>query len=258
MRILIRLAALLSFVAIVTPAGRLQAEDFRIETKVFSVKEKDPVSQNITLFHSGVVYDYLSNPTRVAVFDQPHGRFVLLDPTRKVKTYINTDQVLTFCGVLRTWAINGPNEFLKFCGNPEFKTDYSEKSGELTLASDYLTYKIQTTRGKTSEAAHQVREFSDWYTRLNSMTNPGSTPPFARLAVNEELDRHGLIASQVQLTIPPQFQLGGKAMAMRSEHTIAWRLLARDLNRISETGDQLAKYESVTFDVFMREQVTKK
>ena len=32
----------------------------------------------------------------------------------------------------------------------------------------------------TPEAAAQYREFSDWYGRFNTMSNPGSTPPFAR------------------------------------------------------------------------------
>ena len=56
------------------------AEDFRIETKVYSGRDKSPVSQNVTLFQAGYVYDYMADPERVAVFDRAHGRFILLDP----------------------------------------------------------------------------------------------------------------------------------------------------------------------------------
>ena len=51
------------------------------------------MSQNTTLFEAGYVYDYLSDPDRVAVFDQPHGRFIVLDPVRKVKAEVKTDDV---------------------------------------------------------------------------------------------------------------------------------------------------------------------
>jgi hypothetical protein len=226
------------------------AEDLRIETKVFAGKEKAPVSQNTTLFHDGFVYDYLSDPQQIAVFDKHRGRFVLLDPSRKLKTEISTDQVLTFCGELRTFAINHSNGFLQFCGKPQFAVEYSEKSSDLLLSSEFMNYKIHALRAKSPEAANQIREFSDWYARLNSMTNTGGPPPFARLAVNEELARRELVAGQVELSIPPQLQLGGKSVNMRSEHEIYWRLLRSDLERISETHTQLVNFKSAPFFEF--------
>ena len=72
------------------------------------------MSHTTTLFHDGFVYDYLNDPPQVAVFDKPHGRFVLLDPGRKLKTDITTDQVLTFCGELRAYANSHANGFLQF------------------------------------------------------------------------------------------------------------------------------------------------
>lgn len=229
-----------------------RGEDFRIETKVFVAGEKDPLSQNVTLFRAGVVYDYLADPPRIAVFDKPHGRFVLLDTVKKQKTEINTEQVSTFCAELRNLAVSGPNRFLKFMGDPQFNPALDERTGELTMASEFVTYKVQTTPAKSPEIAHQVREFSDWYMRLNVMTNRGSMPPFARLAVNEELDNNTLIATQVEMTLAAQNRNNAKPIVMRSEHAVAWRLLARDLDRISETGNQLANFKTVSFTDFMQ------
>jgi hypothetical protein len=197
----------------------------------------------------------LTDPPQVAVFDKPHHRFVLLDGVRRQKTDISAEQVLTFCSELRSLVLSGPNSFLKFCGEPRFTPELDEKSGELLKSSEFMTYKIETTRAKTPEIGHQVREFSDWYARLNVMTNRGSRPPFPRLAVNEELDKQGLIATQVHLTIPPQEILGGKPVFNRSEHVVTWGLLPRDLKKISETYDNLANFKPVSFAEFMQPSV---
>lgn len=233
------------------------AEDFRIETKVFVDNDKAPVSQTVTLFRAGVVYDYLADPPRVAVFDKPHGRFVLLDVVHKHKTEIDAEQVMNFCDELRNLAVSGPNAYLKFMGNPQFEPALDEHSGKLTMASEFVTYKVQTTPAKNAEVAHQIREFSDWYMRLNAMTQRGSRPPFPRLAVNEELDRRELVATHVQMTLAEQGRATKQPLVMRSEHAVAWRLLPRDLDRISETGNQLANFRSVSFNEFMQPRVTR-
>jgi hypothetical protein len=80
------------------------------------------------------------------------------------------------------------------------------------------------------------------------MLNPGSQPPFPRLAVNEELAKRGLIASKVTLTIPAQVQRPGQTL--RTEHKINYRLLQKDQKTIDETDRQLASFEKVSFAQF--------
>jgi hypothetical protein len=220
------------------------AEDFRIETKVYVGKGKTPVSENITLFQAGYVYDYLSEPEQVAVFDQPHGRFILLDLEHKMKAEIKTDKVLEFASRLKDLVGKNSSPFMKFAADPEFETGFSEE-GELTLESKFITYQMKTEPAQTPKAADQYRDFSDWYARFNAMTNPGSTPPFARLAVNEQLAERGLVPTEVQLTINAQNGLAARAVTMRSEHHYSWRLLQRDMERIAETANQLATFRTV-------------
>jgi len=233
------------------------AENFRIETKVYAGKVKAPVSQNTTLFKGGYVYDYLSDPERVAVFDKPHGRFILLDPTRKLKTEIKTDEVLSFATKFHEWAAKSSNAFMRFAADPTFEISFSE-DGELTLKSQHINYRLQTEPAKTPEAADQYREFSDWYARFNVMSNPGATPPFARMTVNSELADRGLVPAEVQLTIPPQVTLGVPGVTMRSEHKVSWRLLQRDDERIAETANQLATFTLVDFTAFQEAKVSKR
>jgi len=238
------------------------ADDFRIKTDVFATDSKIALSQNITLFRAGYVYDYLTHPQkantvdRVAVFDQQHGRFIVLDPARKVKAEVKTDDVLLFASKLQTLvAAKSSNAFTKFAADPEFEVDFSQ-DGELKMTSPHMTYELKTIPANTPEAAAQYREFSDWYGRFNTMSNPGSTPPFARMAVNAELARRGLVPTEVHLTVPRQ--RGVDATALRSEHHVSWRLLPKDAERIETTATQLTTFKLVDFDQFERTKVAKR
>ena len=225
------------------------ADDFRIETKLFNGGGKEPVSQTTTLFKAGRVYDYLSGPPQVAVFDKPRGRFRLLDIGRQVQTEISTEKVLTFSEELQTNAAKSKSAYLRFVAHPTFDTKVDAESGELTLSSQHLTYRAETEKPEADEAAQQYREFSDWYARLNAMMNPGSQPPFARLALNNELAKHGKLPKKVNLVIPAQVAGWGKDL--RSEHRIHYNLLPRDLKSIDETDHQLATFKQIAFKEFI-------
>ena len=244
------------------PSAAAWADDFRIQTDVYAAKSKIPLSQNTTLFRAGYVYDYLTHPQRatsvdrVAVFDKAHGRFIVLDPARKVKAEVKTDEVLLFASKQQEFVTaKSSNAFNKFAVDPEFETDFSQ-DGELKMTSPHMTYELKTIPANTPEAAAQYREFSDWYGRFNTMSNPGSTPPFARMAVNAELVKRGLVPTEVHLTVPTQS--GVKAASLRSEHHVAWRLLPRDAERIEETANQLATFKLVDFDQFERTKLMKR
>ncbi len=53
--------------------GAAEADDFRIETKVFTGKETEPSSETLTLFRGGQVFDFLTKPNEITLFDKPRG-----------------------------------------------------------------------------------------------------------------------------------------------------------------------------------------
>src|SRR5262245_19367889 len=106
------------------------AEDFRIETRVYEGKSKDVVSKNLKLFRTVVVYDYLSDPPQVAIFDKTRGRFKLLDPVRKVRTEVSTETVLEVSQELQLKAAKAPTAFLKFAAHPTFEPELDDKTGQ--------------------------------------------------------------------------------------------------------------------------------
>ncbi len=238
-------AAKLAILAVVLGAcaARVPADDFRIETKVYSGKSKNPISQNTTLFRAGYVYDYMdSGSARIVVFDQRGGRFVVLDPVKRVKAEVKADDVRKLVDELHDLAAKSSNPNMKFAADPQFDVEFSE-DGELTLSSPQMTYKLQTMAAPSDSATQQYREFSDWYARFNTMANPGSTPPFPRLSVNAELAKRGLVPTEVQLNT--------RAVSARTEHYVTWRLLDSDHKRMAKTANQLATFDEVDFKAFL-------
>jgi hypothetical protein len=232
-------------------SNRAAADDFRIETKVFVGKETEPASEDLTLFRGEQVYDFLSKPKEVTVFDKPRSRVILLDPARRVKTEVTTERLMAFSDELRTWCGKQADPLLKFAANPRFDQSLDKASGELVFTSPFMTYRIATVKAGSDDIARQYLEFSDSYARLNAMTNPGSTPPFPRLTIDEALFLSHAVPERVQLTMPPRSRFGGKTTVVRSEHSVNWRLLDADQQRIQEAEEFLVTFTPLTLERYL-------
>jgi hypothetical protein len=230
---------------------RAVADDFRIETKIYSGKEAEPVSQNLTLFRGNEVYDFLDKPTEITVFDPPRGRVILLDPARRVKAEVKLERLAAFSEDLKHWCGRQTDPMLRFAADAKFEQTLDDTTGELVFTSQFLTYRVQTLRADTEAIAEQYRDFSDSYARLNALTNPGSLPPFPRLAVNEALFRSRMIPEKVQLTIPSRSHFGGKPTTMRTEHAVNWRLLQSDLEQIDKAAEYLVTFTPLPLEKYL-------
>lgn len=235
-----------------------RGDDFRIETKIFVGDEPQPVSRNLTLFHQGVVYDFLADPEQIAVFRHSvtgdGGRFILLDPQRKVRAEISSEKILTFLNGLRAWAASQNDPLLTFAAHPDFKEAFDPVRGELRLESDVMRYFLTTEEPRGEADVALYHEFSDWYGRLGAVTHVGSLPPFPRLAVNNSLARHHRIPRTVRLTIPARRPYRTNDVVMRAEHTIRWRLARQDQQRIERVGEQLVEFKLLPYEEFQLER----
>lgn len=225
------------------------AEGFRIHTKIFVGDERRPASETTTLFLDGAVYDFLDAPPQAAVFrkplgDQP-GRFILLDPERRVRTELTTDKLAGAMDKLRTWAGQQRDPFLRFAADPEFDESFDPGSGRLVLASHLENYRAETMRSDQPQALAQYREFLDWYTRLNALLSAGP-PPEPRLRLNAALARYRVVPVTVELT------RAGDKEKLRAEHDFTWRLSRDDLQRIDGVRASLASYRPVTNEEYLQ------
>ncbi len=243
-----RMWCVLAVLVLALPSAR--AEDFRIATKIYQDKGKEPVAENLTLFSSGVVYDFLlTAPQEIAIFDTQRERFILLDTTKRKKTTILADDVLRFTTLMKARAAKSRNKLVRFMGSPEFEENYDVRRRTLTLDHSLMTYRVESEKAPSESAAREYRHFADWYVRLNA-TRPGGKPPFARLEVNRALFERQLIPGSVELTIPARSWALGKTVKIRAEHAVSWQLLPADRRRIDLADEYLAKFKDVGFEDF--------
>lgn len=241
----IRRAVWLLVWATVGPVG---AAEFRIESRIYQGKDKQPLSRSLTLFHAGVIYDYLDEPKRVAVLDPKGGRFILLDPQRKLRAEVKTSDVRRFTDGLQELLTKSGSAQARFQARPSFAVDWNEPSGVLSLTSETLSYTVDARPAPSAEVAEQYREFCDWCAQLNALLSPAGSPPFARFALDRELVGRSLVPKQVSLHVGGM--LGSPTVKMHSEHEFAWRLLDADRRRIDETGQQLSSFAPINVSNF--------
>jgi len=228
--------------------GEAQTQDFRIETHVFVGDEPEAISHTVTLFASGVVYDFVDDPAQTAVFRHPTatrpGQFILLDPDGQRRTEISTERIERLMKKLSRWADQQENELLKFSAKPEFEETYDESTGQLTLSSPVWTYHVATVPVEEATALARFREFSDWYARLNTMMH-GTPPPMPRLKLNEAFTRHGVVPVEIRRTVSED------SAELRATHLFSWRLSREDRARLDEVRLHLTNFDKVENKFFL-------
>lgn len=225
------------------------AQSFRMETDVFVGAGREPAVQYLTLFTADAVYDFrLSEPEEITLVDVKRNRLVLLDPTRKMKSTLSTDDVLQFSAALKTQLVTASDPIFNFATNPSFETSFDEQTEWLTLSSKQLTYRVKGSRPKLAEAVGRYHEFADWSARLNTM-RPGNLPPFARIAANKAIADRGWLPEEVERVVVPT-KFGQRKLEMKTRHLVNWILSETDKKRIDRVGDLLATLPETSIHVY--------
>jgi hypothetical protein len=246
-----RLAAF-ALAAAITPLAA--AVDFRIETRVYTGKEETPITQNTTLVANGVIYDFAENTGRVAIFREGQGdkdgRFVLIDPSRSVKTEISIERLDAAIKNLCTWAKTSTDPLVKFSAEPEFDPLYIKDTGVLTMEATSMTYRMATISVPHRETWRDLRNYFNGYAKLNCIL-ASSLPPMPRLQVNETLELHNVVPVEVNLTM-----IGSPNL--RAEHLFTWMLSKDDRARITLVQEQLVSFKDISNKEFQAQRVAAK
>lgn len=240
---MIQLRGLLAWLAL--GASLTFAEDFRIRNEVYSGNKQ--ISETITLFRGGQVYDILRAPDEIVVFDPVRSRFVLLKPARSIRTEITLDQINRMVEDLKVELVNRGGGLQQFLASPSYEIK-QENPKETRFEGDYASYVVKTEKAASLLAARQFSQFSDAYTRLNVMNNPAL---LARQPINTWLADQERVPTEVEVTYYKKtLGIRSKQQSYRSEHAITWFLSQDDLKRIEKIDRWLVTFEAVDFDTY--------
>ncbi|QEG34220.1 hypothetical protein [Bythopirellula goksoeyrii] len=245
------LLALLTLLILTGPVGLCFSQELRIETEIFADDQEEPLSKTVTLFDSNTVYDFTENPPAIAVFRPPtashDGQFILLDLQSERRTEVSTERITGLIDKLVRWASDQKDPLLNFCADPQFEETFDKSTGMLSLTSELWNYRVATVPADDPTTLKRYREFTDWYTRLNTMMN-STPPPGPRLELNKALEKHGVVPVEIQRTVD------SSSSTLRAVHLITWRLSRADRARLEEARHHLATFEKVDNAEFIAQQ----
>jgi hypothetical protein len=242
------LAAGHSTLAVAAPQG------FRIDNTVQVINQQGPPAESTTIFLDGVAYDYMTAPAETVIFQQAANRFILLNLKARTRAELTTAEIGAFTDRLQEVTAQKSDPLAKFLAAPKFQEHFNEATGELSLTSPWVTYRLTLGPAEDPAAIQQYHEFSDWYARLNALLVPGSRPPFARLVVNAALAQRNATPSQVVLTLAAA-KSDRQPITIHSTHRIVRPLPSADLDRVAKTRESMARFKLVGFDQYRKQEM---
>ena len=223
------------------------AQEFRLDSQVYSGDSSEPVSHNVTLFSPKLVCDYLMSnevdpqPIEIVVFDTRQKLIVLLDPARKVRVEIPYLQTMKLTDALRRETLQ--NDRAKFLVNDEYEEDSDLVENWFTLSSPNIQYQIKGNRPKDETIIPAYLDFLDHFTRLSS-TDPKRIPPFPRMRLNRTIKTLGWIPSEVKIK-GYKNELFREAFTATSRHNVTSGLTATDRRMITDAKELWMQFSAV-------------
>ncbi len=217
--------------------SRANAQEFRIESEVYSGDSTEPGSHNITLFSGGMIYDYQmsneadSQPVEIAVYDSRDQSFVLIDCERNMRLEVSHVELIKMLEGLRQQTLR--DDQTSFLINEPFEENYDFASGIVTLDSASISYRFQGKQPDDVSILPVYFQFIDQFSQLNA-SDPHKLPPFPRLRLNQSIQKFGWIPDTIHVTLRPN-PLFRSQVDLTSKHTLIPELSNADQLRIAET-----------------------
>lgn len=243
------LTAAATVASVASAAEPNAAEHYRIFSQVYVGASAEPTAENLTLYSSAAVYDFLIGGNETAILDFAKKRFYLLDGVRQVQTEIDCQTLHRFNFEARADIDARPqiSPIIRFAARPKYDVQYDARESRLELRSGVIDYRVDCVAAPRREVAESFRIFADWYAQLNA-TRVGALPPYARSELNAELLERGLLPSRVTRTL----HADGKTFVARSQHELAWKWEPGDRKRVEEATRWRRSFKSVSFSVYRR------
>ena len=245
--VLIAIVAMTLVLVSVTGNRGALGQEFRIESQVYSDGSSLPVSQNITLFSEGLVYDFqLSNdaqpkPLEIVIFDTRSRMMVLLDPQRKIRIEMPDLQLMKIVDGVRKETVQDKRS--SFLVEDSFDEDVDWSTNWVTLTSPQIEYRFHGSHPKDISVIAMYNKFLDNFTMLIA-SDPTKIPPFARMKLNQSIKQLGWIPTEVQIVVKAN-SLFRQSFSAKSKHVVIHQLSNKDRTRIATAKQYWMQFKPV-------------
>jgi hypothetical protein len=216
---------------------------FRMVAKIFGTDPDQPVSENLTLFDSGVAYDLPVGEARfVTVYDPAKERVTLLDRLTQVQTTLSRDDLVRIVAQARA-TITDPKDQARAGLTAKVQSD--PVSGHYQIQFGNFEYVATTQTADQPAAAADYGRFVDLAARLNLVRRLGP-PPFGRMTLNDSITRDNRLPLELTRTVTR----GAVADVHRKTHQLTETLTDGDRDQINQVQSMMTLYRQVPLSEF--------
>ncbi len=227
------------------PICDLDAETFRVTTKVYSGKNTEAASEHIILFQEGLTYDFPQISTRfVTIFDSGKKRVTIMDRETQVQATVSEEDLIKVTAQARAAASTAEKK--KQLGINAM-VEESHRVDGYQIRFGNLEYHITSQKPSSEAVAKEFAKFFDLAARLNLVRRLGP-PPFGRMTLNQHL------ASKQEIPLETLLILNRDTGAQEYRSTLELEVLENfsklDREKIQEAVGMRAIYRQVDLKSF--------
>lgn len=215
--------------------------DFRVETDVTTAEQAAPIYQSVTIFSSGVAYDYsLGEPHRIVVIAPGENRVVFLDSKRGVKTEIHLDNLTSFLEEARKELANSKMAAALEDAN---LVHVDPGTGVIMVGQNFFRYQAIPQKLSDPSIAKLFAQFADVSACINAWRSPDRSPPsFARMKLNQALADQSWIPQEIVRTTVSS---SGHQSVLKSRVHASWQLSDDDKRLVENFRTMVESYWKV-------------
>lgn len=222
---------------------------FRIETDIFAETQEQPVVQTKTLFLDGVAYDESRDPGQDITMVDPAGdRVIRFNEALKIQTVVPISKLQEMLRLASQKAQAGGWLAIFLAGAEQIE----DKDDSITVGASPLIYAATyAPASKTENAASFAiwyQQFADALKLLDSFSHESSTPPFARVVLNEAVAKKEAVPKKIVVTM----QRGKRQSKLTCTVNATWLLSDDDRARIRQIKSMLVNFREVTAGEYQR------
>jgi hypothetical protein len=246
---------------VVNGLSSVMAQGLRVEAQVYRIDRapangrvaETRLSNSVTFFHSGRVYDYVESADEVIIFEPTARRFTILNTARELVTTADFDEIKHLMKSRRTESKRFLQEIreserpnadkvvrsLQFQLDPMFDTKFDSADGVLTMTSATWKYRVQTHAWQDADQVKEYLTYADWISQLNYVLHPANMFPEPRMLLNNKLRELERMPTAVSLDLEVD-----ESLVLRAEHKFIKDLTADD-RRFIQAWDLAARSGSL-------------
>ena len=226
-----------------SPGQENAGAEFKVLTRVYSHQSNQPISYNETIFSNDLVYDFQmsgdqSSILETCIYQTRDKQFVLLDYQRKIKLQLDELQLIRIFAGMKSEIESQPE--LKSIFMDDFSEKFDADKSQITVANPYITYTAKGARPQSDLTLNRYLQFLDQFT-MACATIPHALPPFARIRLNQQISKVGLVPERISLNIKPN-RIRPNGLIASTTHELVDSLTPADRDRI-----RLAKLNWTSF-----------